>query len=152
MIPNLKGAKRLQEIFSPKSIIDLGPADLVIAPQLESVADVIKLKVYEREHYFLNPNSIFNEGQLAEYLTCSSCFSQAVAEIRELYEGWSKIDKTEPAKVIGIHNQNPKILYIQFSHGKRYFIYKRCLTFNRDMGFEELFGKNRSDDHCPKGT
>lgn len=134
----------MEEIFTPDSIIDLGPVDLVIVPLLDSDPDVIKLKLYEREHYFVNPNPTFNQDQLTEYTISSSYFTQAIAEIRDLYAGWSKIDKTEPTKVIGIHNQNPNILFIQFSHGERYFIYKRCLTLNREMIFEELFGKKHN--------
>jgi len=139
----------LEEIFSPNSVIDLGPADLVIVPQLDSVPDVMKLKVYEREHFFVNPDPAVNQEQIAEYSICSSCFSQAVTEIRDLYAGWSKIDRTEPTKLIGIHNQNPSILYIQFSLGERYFIYKRCLTLNREMIFEELFGKKHNLSRRP---
>jgi len=134
----------LEEIFSPNSIIDLGPVDLVIVPQVDSAPNVIQLKVYEREHFFLNPNPAVNQTQIAVYSICSSCFTQAVAEIRDLYAGWSKIDRTEPTKLIGIHNQNPNTLYIQFSLGERYFIYKRCLTLNRDMVYEELFGKKHN--------
>ncbi|EHQ91295.1 hypothetical protein [Desulfosporosinus youngiae] len=134
----------MEEIYSPNDIIDLGPSDLVIVSQLESDPDVTTLNVYERERFFANPNSVNNEEQIAVYSICSRFYNQAVAEIRDLYAGWTRIDKTEPTKVIGIHNQNPKILYIQFSHGKRYFIYKRCLTINKDMVYEELFGKTHN--------
>jgi len=139
----------LEEIFSPKSIIDLGPIDLVIVPQLDSNQHVIKLKIYEREHFFSNPNPATNKEQIAMYSICSSCLTQAIAEISDLYAGWSKIDKNEPTKLIGIHNQNPNILYIQFSLGERYFIYKRCLLSNREMVFEELFGKKHNLSRRP---
>lgn len=143
-VRKLKGGKRLEKIFSPNSIIDLGPANLVIVPLLNSNLDTTTLKVFEREHYFANPSPPLNDDQIAVYSICSSCYDQAVEDIRNLYEGWSKIDKTETTNVIGIHNQNPRILYIQFSHGERYFIYKRCLTINKDMVYEELFGKKQS--------
>jgi len=134
----------LEKIFSPNGIIDLGPANLVIVSQLDSEPDATKLKVYERENFFANPNPADNDEQIAEYSIYSNCYNQAIAEIRDLYEGWTRIDKTKPTKVIGIHNQNPKILYIQFAQGERYFIYKRCLTINKDMVYEELFGKKHS--------
>ena len=134
----------MEEIFLPNNVIDLGPVNLVIVPHSAFAPEVIKLKVYEREHFFVNPDPAVNQDQIAEYSICSSCFTQAVAEIRDLYEGWSKIDKTEPTKLIAIHNQNPNILYIQFSHGERYFIYKRCLTINKDMVYEELFGRKHN--------
>lgn len=137
----------MEEIFSPNSIIDLGPVDLVIVPQLDSTPDVIMLKLYERDHFFANPNSATNQNQIAEYSIFPSYFIQAVAELRDLYAGWSKIDKTESTKLIGIHNQNPNTLYIQFSLGERYFTYKRCLTLNRDLVYEELFGKKHTLRH-----
>lgn len=139
-IRNLKGAKRLKNILT-NSIIALDPVDLVIVPQLNSDPDVIRLKLYERDHYFLNPNPEVNGDQIAEYSIGSSYFSQGISELRDLYEGWSRIDKAEPVRLIGIHNQNPKILYIQFSLGDRYFMYKRCLVSNKEMVYEELFGK-----------
>lgn len=134
----------MEEIFSPNSIIDLGPVDLVIVSQLDSTPDVIKLKVYERESFFTNPNPATNQEQIAEYSIGSNYFTQAVAEIRDLYAGWSKIDKTKLTKLIGIHNQNPKTLHIQFSLGERYFIYKRCLLLNKETVYEELFGKKHN--------
>lgn len=137
----LKGAKCLEEIFVPNNIVDLGPADLVIAPQFDSIADVIKLKVYEREHFFQNPNPADNQTQIAQYSICPSCFNQAIADIQGLYTGWSKINRTQSIKVIGIHNQDPNTLLIQFSHGERYFIYHRCPRIKIEMVSEELFGK-----------
>lgn len=131
----------MEEIVVPNNIVDLGPVDLVIVSQFESIADVIKLKVYEREHFFLNPNPADNQTQIAQYSICSSCFTQAVTEIQDLYAGWSKIDKTQPIKIIGIHNQDPNTLIIQFSQGERYFIYHRCPKINIEMVSEELFGK-----------
>lgn len=129
------------EKFVPNRIIDLGPVNLVIVSLLDSTPDVIKLKVYEREHYYINPNPADNQAQLAQYSICPSCFTQAVAEIQDLYAGWSKIDKTQPIKIIGIHNQDRHTLLIQFSHGERYFIYHRCPRINIEMVSEELFGK-----------
>ncbi|AET69981.1 hypothetical protein Desor_4576 [Desulfosporosinus orientis DSM 765] len=129
------------DTISATSIIDLGSINLVLVPRLNSALEVIQLKVYEREGYFLNPNPEVNESQIAEYSICSSCYTQGISEIRDLYEGWARIDKAEPVTLIGIHNQNPNILYIQFSLGDQYFMYKRCLLSNKEMIYEELFGK-----------
>lgn len=138
----------MEEILQNR-IIDLGPVELVIVPQLDSASDIIKLKVYEREHFFPNPNPVINQSQIAEYSVYPNKLSDAVTEIKDLYGGWSKIDKSYLTKVIGIHNQNPRILYIQFSHGERYFIYKRCLSANREMVFEELFGRQHGLNRRP---
>ena len=132
----------MEEIHT--SIIELVPEYLVIVSQLEPAINVIKIKVYDREHFFVNPNPLVNEEQIVQYTICPSCFNQTVSEIREMYAGWSKIDKTKPTKVIGIHNQNPQTLYIQFSIGDRYFTYKRCLVLNREVVYEELFGKKNN--------
>lgn len=129
------------ETISAGSVIDLGSVDLVLVPQLNPALEGTRLKVYERADYFLNPDPEANKDQLAEYTICSGCFSQGISELRDLYTGWSRIDKAAPVKLIGIHNQNPKILYIQFSLGDRYFMYKRCLLSQREMVQEELFGK-----------
>jgi len=137
----LKGAKCLNEIFVSDRIFDLGPVNLVIVSRLDNTSNVIKLKVYEREHYFRNLSPTDNLTHIAQYSICPSCFTQAVHEIQELYAGWSKIDKTQSLQIIGIHNQDPKILLIQFSHGERYFIYQRCPKANIEMVREELFGK-----------
>ena len=129
----------MEEIHA--SVIELVPEYLVIVSQLEPALNVIKIKVYEREHFFVNPNPLVNEEQMALYSICPSCFNQTITEIRDIYAGWSKIDKTQPTKLIGIHNQDPKTLYIQFSLSERYFTYKRCLLLNNEGVSEELFGK-----------
>lgn len=134
----------MEEIFVPNRVIDLGPVDLVIVSLLESTTNVIKLKVYEREHFLKNPNPADNQAQIAQYSICPSCFSQAITEIQDLYAGWSKIDKTQSVEIIGIHNQDPNILFIQFSHGEQYFIYQRCPKLNFESIQEELFGKKHA--------
>ena len=131
----------MEKINVPNRIIDLGPIDLVIVSLLDSSANVIKLKVYEREHFFVNPNPTDNQAQIAQYSICPSCFTQAIAEIQELYMGWSRIDKNLAMKIIGIHNQDPNTLFIQFSYGEQYFIYQRCPKINIESVYEELFGK-----------
>lgn len=132
----------MEEIHA--SIIELVPEYLVIVSQLEPTINVIKIKVYDRDHFFINPNPLVNEDEIVQYSICLGCFNQTVNEIREMYAGWSKIDKTQPTKLIGIHNQNPKTLYIQFSIGERYFTYKRSLVLNREVIYEELFGKKHN--------
>lgn len=131
----------MEEILVPNRIIDLGHADLVLVSQLDSISQVIILRVYEREYFFENPNPADNEAHIAQYSICPSCFAQAVDEIQGLYAGWSKLDKTQSMKIIGIHNQDPNLLLIQFSYGERYFIYERCPKANTEVVFEELFGK-----------
>ena len=126
------------------NIIELVPEYLVIASQSEPTINSIKIKVYEREHFFVNPNPLDNEEQIAQFSICPGNFDQTVTEIRDMYAGWSKIDKTQSTKLIGIHNQDPKTLYIQFSLGERYFTYKRCLILNSEVVYEELYGKKNS--------
>lgn len=132
----------MEEIHA--NIIELVPEYLVIVSQLEPAINVIAIKVYEREHFFVNPNPLVNGEQIAQYSICPGCFNQTITEIRDIYAGWSKIDKTKPTKLIGIHNQDPKTLYIQFSLGERYFTYKRSLALNREVVYEELFGKKHN--------
>lgn len=134
----------MDEIRLSNRIIDLGSIGLIIVPLGDSSLNVIKLKVYERENFFSNPIPDINQTQIAEFSTSANSFSKAVVEIQELYDGWAKIDKSETTTIIGIHNQNPNVLYIQFSHGERYFIYKRCLTLSKEMIYEELFGKKHN--------
>jgi hypothetical protein len=141
---NLRGAKCLDEISVPASIIELRPEDLVIVSQLEPTTNVIRIMVYEREHFLVIPNPSANQELIAQFSICLSCFTQTVAEILDMYTGWSKIDKTQPTKLIGIHNQDPNTLYIQFSLDQRYFVYERCLGLNREMVNEELFGKKHN--------
>lgn len=131
----------MEGIFLSNRIIDLGPVDLVIVSLLDSPSNVIKLKVYERENFFVNPRPAENQTHIAQYTICPSCFTQAVKEIQELYVGWSKIDKSLSLKIVGIHNQDPNTLIIQFSHGERYFIYQRSPMINIECVYEELFGK-----------
>lgn len=138
----IKGVKDLEEINT--SIIELVPEYLVIVSQLEPALNAITIKVYDREHFFVNPNPLVNENQLRQYSICPSCYNQTVSEIRDMYAGWSKIDRTQPTKLIGIHNQDPKNLYIQFSLGERYFIYERSLGLHREVVHEELFGKKHN--------
>ena len=43
------------------------------------------------------------------------------------------------ARIIGIHNQDPLALFVQFSVGERYYIYERdCVTKSESVK-EELF-------------
>ena len=131
----------MDKTASTVSILELVPEDLVVATQLGPATNLITIKVYEREHFFDNPNPSENLAQIDHYSISPDILDQAVAEIQDLYIGWSKIDKTQPTDLIGIHNQDPSRLYIQFSLDQRYFIYKRCLTINREMVREELFGR-----------
>ena len=134
----------MKRISIPASIIELGSENLVIVSQLEPSTDVILITVYEREHFFVNPNPSVNREQLAQFSICLGCFTQTVVEVQDMFAGWSKIDKTQLTKLIGIHNQDPNTLYIQFSLGQRYFVYERCLGLNREMVHEELFGKKHN--------
>jgi len=134
----------LDKIASTASILELGPENLIIATQLEPATYVITSKVYEREHFFENPNPSVNRDQIDQFIIYPSRLIQTVAEIRNMYKGWSKIDLAQPAELIGIHNQDPSILYIQFSLDLRYFIYTRCLTINSEMVKEELFGRKHN--------
>lgn len=131
----------MEKILVPEKIIDLGPVDLVIVSQFEFISNVIRLKVYEREHFFINPIPSENHLQIAQYMICSGCFTKAIDDIRDMYAGWSKIDRTLPAEIIGIHNQDPNNLFIQFSLGDRFFIYQRSPKLNIEIVLEELFGK-----------
>lgn len=131
----------MDKIASTTSILELVPEQLVITTHLELATYVILIKVYEREHFFHNPDPSVNLEQIDQYSIFPGILTQTLAEIRDLYEGWSNINKTQPTELIGIHNQNPSILYIQFSIAQRYFIYKRCLTINSEMVQEELFGR-----------
>lgn len=46
-------------------------------------------------------------------------------------------------KLIGIHNQDPMTLFVQFSVGERYYIYERdCVTKSESVK-EENFGVNK---------
>ncbi len=55
------------------------------------------------------------------------------------------------AQIIGIHNQDPLALFVQFSVGERYYIYERdCVTKSESVK-EELFEENFSrQDLDPK--
>lgn len=133
----------MAEMLVSDSVMELKQENLVIVGQLERT-NVMKIKVYEREHFFDNPDPSDNRVQIAQYSICPSCYTQAVAEIRDMYLGWSKININQPTKLIGIHNQDPDTLYIQFALGERYFIYERSLALNREMIQEELFGKKHN--------
>ncbi len=132
---------------STVSILELVSEGLVIASQLEPATYAITVKVYERDHFFNNPDPSVNLAQIDSYSICPNSLNQTVAEIRAMYEGWCKIDKTQPTELIGIHNQEQSILYIQFSLGQRYFIYTRCLVINSEMVKEELFATKHNFRH-----
>jgi len=134
----------LEAISVPASIIELCPEELVIVSQSEPATNVITIMVYERERFFVDPNPTVNREIIAQYSICLGCFTQTIAEVRDMFVGWSKIDKTQPTKLIGIHNQDPSTLYIQFALDERYFVYERCLGLNREMVNEELFGKKHN--------
>ncbi|MDP4127415.1 MAG: hypothetical protein Q8912_10770 [Bacillota bacterium] len=134
----------MKESSERTCIVELHPEELVIVSRLEPNKLVTTIKVYERKHFFINPNPLVNQVQIEEYLICPSCFSQAINDITEMYTGWSKIDTTLPTKLIGIHNQDRNTLYIQFSLGQRYFIYERCLKQRKETVSEELFGKKHN--------
>ena len=130
----------MDKIASTVSILELAFEDLVIATQLIPSTYGITIKVYERGCFFDNPNPSVNQEQIDQYSIYPGSFMQTIVEIRAMYEGWSRINKIEPIQLIGIHNQNPLILYIQFSLDQRYFIYKRCLATKSEIVNEELFG------------
>lgn len=134
----------MDKIASTTCILELLPEDLVIASRLEPATYVMTIKVYEREHFFDNPDSSENETQIDQYSICLGCLEQTIAEIRNLYKGWSKIDRTQPTELIGIHNQSRTTLFIQFALDQRSFIYKRCLQIKREMVYEELFGRKQN--------
>ncbi|MDA8226177.1 MAG: hypothetical protein M0T74_00460 [Desulfitobacterium hafniense] len=48
------------------------------------------------------------------------------------------IQNSPEITIIGIHNEDPRVLYIQFSVGDRYFIYQRN-TATKDEHVQELF-------------
>ncbi|TGE33541.1 hypothetical protein [Desulfosporosinus sp. Sb-LF] len=123
---------------------ELGPEDLVIVSQLEPDTFLIKVKVYEQKDFILNPNPLENDNQMAEYSICPGCLTEAVADIRDMYTGWSKINKSSPIQIIGIHNQDHNILFIQFCLGQRYFIYERCPKLHKETVYEELFGQKHN--------
>lgn len=134
----------MKEISAPTGIIELEPEGLVIAAQLEPTTDIITIMVYEQERFLVNPNTYANQDQLAKFSICRNCYDQTLAEIKEMFEGWSRIDRTVATKLIGIHNQDPQTLYIQFALGQRYFFYERCLPRNREIVSEELFGRKHA--------
>lgn len=45
------------------------------------------------------------------------------------------------AQIIGIHNQDPLALFVQFSVGERYYIYERDRITKTESVKEELFGE-----------
>jgi len=134
----------LDNIASTTSILNLGPEDLLIAWHVEPDASAIIIKIYERKRFFDNPDPSVNQEQIDQYSICPGILSEALAEIKAHYKGWSRINKAQPTELIGIHNQDRSILYIQFSIDQRYFIYKRCLTINKEMVHEELFGRKHN--------
>ena len=131
----------MDKITSSVSILELVHEDLVIATQLEPSTYSITIKIYEREHFYGNPNLSVNQAQIDQYSIYPGSLMQTIAEIRAMYEGWSRITTIDPLELIGIHNQNPQILYVQFLLDQRYFIYKRCLATKSEMVNEELFGR-----------
>lgn len=58
---------------------------------------------------------------------------------------------TEDTRFIGIHNQDPLALFVQFSIGEHYFIYERDCVAKTESVKEELFEENnfgrRNLDH-----
>lgn len=131
----------MRKSSGPRESVKLDSEELVITTDLNPSSDVMTIKVYEQKIFTLNPNPLLNNNQIAKYAICPSYFQKAIAEIKDMYSGWSKINPDHPIKLIGIHNQNPKALCIQFSLGQRYFIYKRCLINHQEAIYEELFGK-----------
>ncbi|KUO62600.1 MAG: hypothetical protein APF84_02305 [Gracilibacter sp. BRH_c7a] len=47
------------------------------------------------------------------------------------------------SQIIGIHNQDPLALFIQFSVGERYYIYERDCVTRFESVKEELYEKKR---------
>lgn len=45
------------------------------------------------------------------------------------------------AQIIGIHNQDPLALFVQFSIGEHYYIYERDRLTKSESVKEELFGE-----------
>lgn len=130
----------MDKLSERTDIVELGPEDLVIVAQWVSSSAVIQIKVYERKYFSFNPDPSLNHDPIARYSVCPSCFTQGFTDITNMYTGWAKINKTLPAKLIGIHNQDRNTLYIQFSLGQRYFVYERCPNSHKETVQEELFG------------
>jgi len=58
-----------------------------------------------------------------------------------------QLDRDHELKLIGIHNQDPDALYIQFSVGDRYFIYERLIRSKSECIQEQLFGTKEGYRH-----
>lgn len=134
----------MKEISASAGIIELDPEGLVIVWLMEPSTDIVTIVVNEHKLLTVNPNPTANQNHLAKYSICQNCFNQVLGEVQKMFQGWSRIDRTMATRLIGIHNQDPQTLYIQFTLGQRYFIYERCLTQNREIVSEELFGRKHS--------
>lgn len=55
------------------------------------------------------------------------------------------MENTEPFKLIGIHNQHPTILFVQFSLGDRYFIYELNRFLKSEQICEQCFTERYSE-------
>ena len=51
------------------------------------------------------------------------------------------------AKIIGIHNQDPLALFVQFSVDEHYYIYERDCRSKSESVKEELFGDTYNRQH-----
>lgn len=131
----------MKAVSPPKSILLLDPEGLVLVSHRPLTSNLIITKVYEQEKFLLNPDPCLNTDHLAQYFTCLGCFRETIAGISTMYTGWSRLNKAQPVRLIGIHNQDSNSLYIQFSLGERYFVYLRQLKPNRETVSEELFGR-----------
>ena len=55
------------------------------------------------------------------------------------------MDYTEPFKLIGIHNEHPATLYVQFSLGNRYFMYELNKFHKSEHIREQIFETSYSE-------
>ncbi|CAA7600247.1 Hypothetical protein DEACI_0899 [Acididesulfobacillus acetoxydans] len=125
------------------------PAEGLVLVAYEEYPEAFNVKVYEEEDFAAGePLPLAEAGvprsaqkEIAQYPVCGFHLSQALSELREMYTGWAKVERTQPLKLIGIHNEDPLILYIQFSLGERYFVYERNLMSKNERVREELFGR-----------
>ncbi|KLU59860.1 hypothetical protein CEB3_c39940 [Peptococcaceae bacterium CEB3] len=117
------------------------PAEGLVLVAYEEHPEAFQVKVYEEEDFGVGGDPGGNQQEIARYLVCREHLPQALSELREMYTGWAKVERTQPLKIIGIHNEDPFTLFIQFSLGERYFIYERGRGSRSETVREELFGR-----------
>ena len=129
--------------LSTQPLIILEAEQLLIIPEQETEG-LVRIKVYEWDHFFYNPDPAVNDSQIAQYSVLAETLDCTLENLKEMYAGWSRINKDASLKLVGIHNQDPQVLFIQFALGERYFIYQRETALSRETVREELFGKKEA--------